>query len=793
MSAVPRSQILALVIVCLLLPALVSAAPVTIREGYVIVKLKPEAAQTARLAKSAMASGLSSLDRLNVRYDIRDFQPTIPAYAGLVAAAVPKRDLHGLSRYFTVELAPGTDVLKAVSDYAADPNVEIAEPDYIAPLELVPNDPDYSQQWTHFNALNKDIDTQQSWDLEVGDSTVIVGVIDSGLDHDHPDLMANVWVNPGEDLDGDGVPWDADDMNGLDDDGNALVDDLIGYDWMPVQGGCNPSEDCNGPDNNPMDFNGHGTHVNGIIGAVTGNAVAVAGIAGGQRDARRPGVKLMGLRAGYEANDGNGFVIMSACAAAADYAVAKGAFGLNCSWGSSGTLIRTALLNAVSNGLVVCKAAGNDTSDVADIADTTFGVLAVASLDANGSKSSFSNYGTWVDISAPGNNIYNTYCNNGVSTYAALGGTSMASPTVLGVAALLKSHHPWFDKTELDTLLLNYTSDIYLDNPGWVGLLGTGRVNANNALSILTTADYDIDTGFGEAPLTVNFTDVSPNAPNGPYLYEFGDGNTATTANAQNTYVNPGVYSVKFTASGPTGPHTRIRPEQIVAIADTIEYGDTANLVMGQKVGIPIRLRNSHRMTEIFLPFVNSGTPGITVDSLVKTGLTGDWSGFPTPVYNAPGAKVWRIRTLGTGTPIPAGNNIIAHLWITVTSAINGAETLDTATLGASQYTLRLISNYANFKPRFIGGTIFVGAPCDCPCQGDPACDGVASVVDVVNVVNVAFRGQADTVDGLCPHVGRTDLDCSCATDVLDVVLIVNRAFRGDSAPQCNMCDTPCF
>lgn len=793
MSASLRTLTLALA-GALLLPALLTAAPATIREGYVIIKLKPEAAQTARVAKSAMSSGLRSLDQLNIRYDIRDFRPAVPSYAGLAAAAVPPRDVHGLSRYFVVELAPGTDVLKAIADYAADPNVEIAEPDYIAPLELIPNDPDYGQQWTHFNALNKDIDTQQSWDLEVGDSTILVGVIDSGLDHDHPDLLANVWVNPGEDLDGDGVPWDPDDMNGIDDDGNALVDDLIGYDWMPVQGGCNPSEDCNGPDNNPMDFNGHGTHVNGIIGAVTGNAVAVAGIAGGQRDARRPGVKLMGLRAGYEASDGNGFVIMSACAAAADYAVAKGAFGLNCSWGSSGTLIRTALLNAVSNGLVVCKAAGNETSDIPDIGDTTYGVLAVASLDANGGKSDFSNYGAWVDIAAPGNNIYNTYCNDGVSTYAALGGTSMASPTVLGVAALLKSHHPWFDKTELDTLLLNYTSDIYIDNPAWVGLLGTGRVNAYNALSILTTADYDIDTNFGFAPLTVTFTNTSPNAPSGPYEYNFGDGNIANVADAQNTYFTPGIFDVSFTGNGPTGPHTRFRPERIVVVADTIEYGDTANLVLGQKVGIPVRLRNSHAMNDITLPFVLSGAPGIVIDSLAKTAVTADWNGFTGTVYSAGAGTIaaWRIRTLGTGTPIPAGNHTIAHLWIRVTSGLGGVETIDTATLGLSQHTLRLISNYANFKPRFIGGSATVGPTCDCPCQGDPACDGFSDVLDVVAVINVAFRAATDTVDPVCPHVGRSDVNCDCAVDVLDVVAMVNRAFRGDTSLQCSPCSVPC-
>ena len=770
------------------------AAEAIIRPGVVIVKLRPQAAQTARGSKSALATGLGTLDQLNIRYNIRDFRQTVPSLSSLSASANAARDIYGLSRYYTVELDPGADVLKAVSDYAADPNVELAEPDYIVPLDLVPTDPDYSQQWTHFHPQNEDIDTQEAWDLETGDSTVLVGVIDSGIQHDHPDLISNIWVNPGEDLDGDGIPWDSGDMNGLDDDGNGFVDDLIGYDFLPVTGGCAVGEDCNGADNNPMDFNGHGTHVNGIVAAVTGNGTGVAGIAGGNRAARRPGVKLMGLRAGYEASSGQGYVIMSACAAASDYAVAKGASVINCSWGSSGSPIRTAILNAVANGLVVCKAAGNDTSDVPDIIDTTFGVLAVASLDVTGVRSDFSNYGTWVDISAPGGNILNTYSNSGVAAYASLSGTSMAAPTVAGVAALLKSHHSWFTKAQIDTLLLNYTVDVDVQNPSYAGLLGSGRVDAYNALSILTTADYDIDTGFGFTPLTVNFTNTSPLAPSGPYLYELGDGGTDPGPDAAHTYTLPGIYTVKFTGSGPSGPHTRTCPDQIVVVQDTIEYGDTTGLSVGNKVAIPVRLKNTHLMTDLTLPFKLTGTPGIVIDSLVRTPLTANWSGFTTKVFDGGGGTqaAWRVRALTAGAPIPVGGGIIAHVWIRVVSGSNGAvETIDSATLGVSQHALRLISNYADFKPKFVGGSASIGSPCDCSCHGDPVCDGATDVLDVVSVVNVAFRGFSDTQDPTCPLSGRADMNCDIFVDVLDVVTVVNRAFRGDTSTPCDACAIP--
>ncbi len=766
------------------------AVEVSIRPGFVIVKLKPQAAGTMGQAKSAMATGLKSLDQLNVRYNIADMKRLIPPVASSLAAAAATRDVYGLSRFYMVELEPGTDVLTAVADYSADPNVELAEPDYIVSMDLVPNDPEYVDQWTHFNSQDRDIDTQEAWDLETGDSTVIVGVIDSGLQHDHIDLYNNVWVNPGEDLDGDGVPWDADDMNGLDDDGNSLIDDLIGYDFMPSTGGCWAGEDCNGPDNNPADFAGHGTHVNGIIAAVTGNGTGVAGIAGGNRALRRGGVKLMGLRAGYLRSDGQGLVIMSACAQAADYAVAKGAMGLNCSWGSSGVTIQTAIQNAIANGLVVCKAAGNDNVDAPDILCNTAGVLAVASLESNGLKSDFSNFGSWVDIAAPGGNILSTYSNLGIADYAFLSGTSMASPTVLGVAALLKSHHNWFTNDELDTLLLYYVDDIYGQQPSQFGLLGNGRVNADSSMSILTTADYDIDTGFGFAPLTVNFTNTSPNAV-APYLYDFGDLGNSTSPDVAHIYTEPGIYSVQFTGDGPSGPHTRTNPNQVVVVRDTIEYGDTTGLSIGQNFSVPVRLHNTHPMTSIKLPFKLNGPADIRLDSLTLTALTANWSNARVLSGNTQSA--WLLQASTNGEPIPVGGGLIAHCWMHVVSGSGGdVETVDSGTVGISQHTLNLTSEFANFKPRFIGGSATIGGSCVCTCHGDPQCDGAIDVLDVVKVVGVAFRNIADDVDPGCSHIGRADMNCDCAIDVLDVVEVVGRAFRNDTSTPCDACVEIC-
>jgi PKD repeat protein len=368
----------------------------------------------------------------------------------------------------------------------------------------------------------------------------------------------------------------------------------------------------------------------------------------------------------------------------------------------------------------------------------------------------------------------------------------MASPTVLGVAALLKSHHPWFTKTQIDTLLLNHTTDVNVDNPSFAGLLGSGRVNANNSLSVLTTADYVLDTNFGFAPKTINFTDASPNAPSGPYEYDFGDGNTGAGPNAVHTYTEPGIYTIRYTGSGPSGPHTRIRPEQIVIVEDTVEYSDTTGLMVGDKVPISVRLRNTHALGDVTLPFRLTGPANVVIDSLTLTPLTANWDKLN--VLTGSTVSAWRLRSYDTAAAIPPGGGIIANVWIRVVSGSSGeVEVVDSATLGLSQHTLRLITPYVNFKPKFVGGSATLGSSCDCTCNGDPICDGFPNAQDVVSIVNVAFRGGVDTVDGSCPHVGRSDMNCDCVVNAVDVVQVVNKAFRGDVTPPCDMCATPCF
>jgi hypothetical protein len=202
-------------------------------------------------------------------------------------------------------------------------------------------------------------------------------------------------------------------------------------------------------------------------------------------------------------------------------------------------------------------------------------------------------------------------------------------------------------------------------------------------------------------------------------------------------------------------------------------------------------LRNTHPVEDISIPFKLTGPASIVIDSLTLTPLTLNWNKFKA--NDGSTTASWRLRSYDTAAAIPPGSGIIAHVWIRVVSGSSGqTETIDSMTFFPSQNTLRLISDYANFKPRFIGGSATIGSSCDCTCHGDPACDGNTDVLDVVSVVNVAFRGIVDVQDATCTHIGRTDMNCDCSVDVLDVVTVVNRAFRGDSSTPCNACTSPC-
>ncbi len=368
--------------------------------------------------------------------------------------------------YYVLSLPSHLSVNAALRWYREHGVVDQCEPNYLIPIRTIPNDPDFSRQWSLHNTGqtggvdDAHIDAVEAWGIEHGKAEVVIAIIDTGVVHTHEDLAANIWHNPGE------IP-----DNGIDDDENGYVDDTIGWDFVDSFGGA-ADEDFETPDNNPMDRHGHGTHVAGIAGAVTNNGLGIAGVAWN--------CKIMPVRAVYKTPSGGGVMESADASLAIVYAAENGARVINLSWGDyqKSELIEDAITFATNKGALVCAAAGNENSSglIYPAASENAAVLAVGATDSHDNKALFSNYGNWVDVSAPGVNIYSTHL---IDSYRQMSGTSMAVPHVTGVAALVFSYSPDISPLEVKTRIM-HSVDVFTSLNGKNST--SGRVNTYAAL-----------------------------------------------------------------------------------------------------------------------------------------------------------------------------------------------------------------------------------------------------------------------------------------------------------------------
>ncbi len=314
---------------------------------------------------------------------------------------------------FLVNTPTSWSASRAMREFRKLPGFRSAEPDRVMVSEAVPNDPSYSQMWGLDQPNNFDVNAPLAWDITTGSSSVVVGVIDSGVDWRHPDLLDNVYTNPSE------TPG-----NGIDDDANGFVDDVHGWDFLAN-------------DNDPTDVFGHGTHVAGTIGARGNNALGVTGV--------NWNVSIMPFRCGG-VDPSDRTLSGAALLASMNYVTLMRQRGVNIratnnSWGGGGASPQfQAAVQAHNNlGVLFVAAAGNDgrNTDAAPNFPSGYdipNVIAVANITSTGSLATSSNYGVnSVDVGAPGSAILSTYLGNG---YASLTGTSMASPHVAGAVAL---------------------------------------------------------------------------------------------------------------------------------------------------------------------------------------------------------------------------------------------------------------------------------------------------------------------------------------------------------------------
>ncbi len=680
-----------------------------------------------------------------------------------------------LSGYYRITFDPNADLDRAADQFASLPEVVRVEKVGVHPLMATPNDPSYGTLWGLNQGNDRDIDAPEGWDIEVGDSSILVGAMDSGVQWDHADLggqspylNGNIWINWAE----------QNGIEGMDDDNNGYIDDIRGYDWVEVIGAW-PGEDGDTPDNDPMDFNGHGTHTAGTMAAITNNGTGVSGVAGGWSPTQR-GCRIVPLRIGWSQDDGNGvergYVRMDFAAQAFNYATQIGVDAVNCSWGSSNSGgIATALSNATNAGMIVCNSAGNSNNTAAGYLSTRSDVISVASLSSSGAKSSFSNYGSWVDVAAPGSSINSTYSAHGVPTYAYLSGTSMASPHVAGLAGLIRSRNAGLSRQQVTDIILGNVDNIDAQNGGFIGMLGSGRINARKALEQVYEVQIDAANRVGTAPHSIDFSAAAPFAVN-EWRWYFGDGDSSLSALASHNYADLGTYDVTVVAIGSSDTASTTMSDYVIVHADTLEFVD---FVGGRldPLYCEIRLRNIAPIKSLDLPIHFPGNMNIDLESISSAGMRAEHFELVQVQMADPGSYKMHIRMvadIGGGTPpLPAGDGTLLRINFVYNSPppVSGFTLVDTTRFDS--FVFSAVTSAGAYVPTITSGTLQVNGG----VRGDADGNFQLTIADPVFLINYVFAG------GPAPALYNGDADSSGAISIADAVFLINFIFGGGPPP----------
>ncbi|MFN5514092.1 MAG: S8 family serine peptidase [Cyanobacteriota bacterium] len=522
------------------------------------------------------------------------------------------------------ELPDTISVEKALLQYRNSPIFEYIEPDYVVtagavtPTATFPNDPGFNQLWGLHNTgqsggtVDADIDAPEAWDIQTGDPNLVIGVIDTGVDYNHQDLVGNIWTNTGE-IAGDGI----------DNDGNGYIDDIRGWDFAYN-------------DNDPMDVYGHGTHVSGTIAGKGNNGVGVTGVAWN--------AKIMPLK--FLDDDGYGYT--SGAISAIDYATAQGVKITNNSWGGGdfSQALYDAINTAGQQGALFIAAAGNDYGNNNDVSPSypasydLANIISVASTTRTDALSSFSNIGlTSVDLGAPGSDIYSSTPGNNYDTYS---GTSMATPHVAGAAALLWSENPDWTAQQVKNALMN-TGDSLASLAGKT--VSGKRLNVYNALASAYLPSVTVSVSpasvqeDGATNLVYTFTRTNLNLSS-PLTVNFA---VSGTANAALVGADPADYTVSTSGAVTFNPTTKLGA--VTFAANTT----TATVTVDPKTDTLEEIQN-----ETVAVAINSGTgyvggsPSAVMGTIVSEEML--------PIFSNPSPIT--IFEYGASDPYPSAINV---------------------------------------------------------------------------------------------------------------------------------------
>ncbi len=404
------------------------------KRGYLYIKLSLKAIPSAaNSTRSFSLSNIEGIEQYNAVKPINKSGRSVPSV------------LDGL---YKVKVNDDADIPSLCAKLSKEPNVIYAEPIVEFPLLYTPSDPNASDGNQSYLSVIKAF---EAWDVTKGDDLHVIGIIDSGLDFNHDDIISKIFINS------------ADIPNGIDDDGNGYIDDYRGYDFSSND----TSAQC------IRSF--HGNRVGGLAGADTDNAFGIAGMGFN--------AKIAALKA-YNENTN----LIDAGYEAILYAAEMGFDVVNLSYGSPYAYSQAGqdLINyaVMEKNMVVVAAAGNSNKNEPYYPASFQNVLSVAATSVDDVKSSFSTYSPLVDLVAPGTSIYSTFKLNG---FASDNGTSYSSPLVAGTAALVKAAFPNYNALQIMEQIRVTTDDIYDKNPSYEGLLGSGRLNAYRAVSETNT------------------------------------------------------------------------------------------------------------------------------------------------------------------------------------------------------------------------------------------------------------------------------------------------------------------